>query len=322
MIAKAELHVHAEGSIPPSLVTKLANKNKLAIPSHIFGPNETYIWKDFLDFLKTYDIASNVLQSGDDYYAIIYDYLVRSAKTGAIYCELMISPDHARLCGIPYEDMLDGCVRAIDQARADTGIEGRLIITCVRHFGLDDCIKVAELAAKRSHPYIYTIGMGGDEVNFPNRLYAKPFHIAHEAGLLCTTHAGEMGGPESVWEAINYLPVKRIGHGVRSIEDPNLIAALIERDITLEVCPGSNIALRVYPDFASHPLRALQEAGVRTTLNSDDPPFFNTHLAHEYHLAEHTFGFNRHDLLQFTRNAILASFVDEKTKQQLLTKLG
>lgn len=321
MIPKAELHVHAEGSISPSLVTQIANKNKIAVPSHIFGPNETFIWKDFLDFLKTYDVASNVLQTGDDYYTIIHDYLVRSAKTGGIYCELMVSPDHARLCGIPYEDMLDGCIRAIDQARKETGIEGRLIITCVRHFDVDACIKVAELAVRHPHPYVVGFGMGGDEQGFPNRLFPKPFQIAHEGGLHCTTHAGEMLGAESVWEAINYLPVTRIGHGVRSIEDPNLIQTLIERDITLEVCPGSNIALRVYPDFASHPLRALYEAGVKVTLSSDDPPFFNTHLAHEYHLAEHTFGFGKDDLLQFTRNSINASFVDDATKKQLLAKI-
>lgn len=322
MIAKAELHVHAEGSLPPSLVARLAEKNKLAIPTHIFGPNETFIWKDFLDFLHTYDIASNVLQSGDDYYTLIYDYLARTAKAGSIYTEFMISPDHARLCGISCEDMLAGCIRAIDDARRDHNIEGRLIITCVRHFGLEDCIKVAKLAAKHKHPYIVGFGMGGDEVNFPNRLFAKPFQIAHEAGLQCTTHAGEMVGPESVWEAINYLPVKRIGHGVRSIEDPNLIAALIERDITLEVCPGSNIALGVYPDFASHPLRVLYDAGVRVTLSTDDPPFFNTHIEHEYHLAEHTFGFSPSELLQLTRNSIVASFADDATKQQLLTRLG
>ena len=163
--------------------------------------------------------------------------------------------------------------------------------------------------------------MGGDEVNFPNRQFSKPFQIAHEGGLQCTTHAGEMLGAESVWEAINYLPVKRIGHGVRAIEDANLIQTLIERDITLEVCPGSNIALQVYPDFASHPLRALYEAGVKMTLNSDDPPFFNTHLAHEYHLAEHTFGFQPKELIQFTRNAITSSFADAATKDMLLRKL-
>lgn len=321
MIPKAELHVHAEGSLPPSLVAQIANKNKIAVPSHIFGPNETYVWKDFLDFLKTYDVASNVLLTGQDYYTLIYDYLARSAKNGGIYCELMVSPDHARLCGIPYEDMLDGCIRAIDQARKDCGIEGRIIITCVRHFDVDACIEVAKLAVNHPHPYVVGFGMGGDEMNFPNRNFTKPFQIAFEGGLQCTTHAGEMVGPESVWEAINYLPVTRIGHGVRSIEDSKLIDTLIEKNITLEVCPGSNIALRVYPDFASHPLRALHEAGVKVTLNSDDPPFFNTHLAHEYHLAEHTFGFTPKELIQFTRNAVEASFADNDTKKQLLAKL-
>lgn len=323
MIPKAELHLHIEGSMTPSLVTKLAKRNKIDVPSHIFGENETFIWKDFLDFLNVFDVASSVLKTPEDYRDMVYDYLARCAKDGAIYVEFFLSPDHAALCGLSYQDHLQGAVQGIDDARKDFGIEARILITCVRHFGVEKCIKVAEDAVKNPHPYVVGFGMGGDEINFAPGQFAKAFQIAHEAGLGCTSHAGEFGGPESVWESITHLPITRVGHGVRSIEDANLIEALIERDITLEVCPGSNISLGVYPDFASHPLNKLRAAGVRVTLSSDDPPFFATTLGNEYEvIARNHFGFQDSDLLEMTRNSIHASFAEQALKDKLLAKLG
>ena len=138
VLPKAELHLHIEGSMTPSLVTKLAKRNKLDIPTAIFGKNETYVWKDFLDFLHTFDVASSVLKTPEDYHDMVYDYLMRIAKEGAIYSEIFLSPDHAALCGLSYEDHLAGTVKAIDNARDDFGIECRIIITSVRHFGAEN----------------------------------------------------------------------------------------------------------------------------------------------------------------------------------------
>lgn len=322
MIPKAELHLHIEGAMTPSLVSKLAKRNNIAVPEHIFGANETYVWRDFLDFLKTFDVASSVLKTTQDYRDMVYEYLAGIAKQGAIYNEFFLSPDHAALCGLSYEDHLAGAVQGIDDARKDFGIESRILITCVRHFGPEKCEEVAKKAVKYSHPYVVGFAMGGDEVNFPPKAFSKAYHIAHDAGLGCTAHAGEMGGPESVWEAITHLPITRVGHGVRSIEDVNLIQTLIERDITLEVCPGSNIALGVYPDYASHPFNKLRAAGVRVTLNSDDPPFFATTLGQEYNVnAKQHFGLSEMELLQITRNAIYASFAEPELKEILLAKV-
>jgi len=322
MIPKAELHLHIEGSMTPSLVSKLAKRNKLDIPHHIFGENETFVWKDFMDFLNTFDVASSVLKTTEDYRDMVYDYLKRCAEEGAIYVEFFLSPDHAALCGLSYEDHLQGSIQGIDDARNDFGIESRIIITCVRHFGVEKCEQVARDAIKYAHPYVVGFGIGGDEMNYPAAQFAKAFQIAHEGGLGCTAHAGEMAGPESVWEAITHLPITRVGHGVRAIEDPNLIQTIIERDITLEVCPGSNIALGVYPNFAAHPLNKLRDAGVRITLNSDDPPFFATTLGHEYDVIAKThFDLTDNDLLHITRNAISASFAEDALKEKLLAKL-
>ncbi len=321
MLPKAELHLHIEGSMTPSLVTKLAKRNKLDIPTAIFGKNETYVWKDFLDFLHTFDVASSVLKTPEDYHDMVYDYLMRIAKEGAIYSEIFLSPDHAALCGLSYEDHLAGTVKAIDNARDDFGIECRIIITSVRHFGAEKCEQVAKQAVKYAHPYVVGFGIGGDEAGFPPAQFAKAFQIANEAGLGCTAHAGEMTGADGVWEAITHLPITRLGHGVRAIEDANLIETIIERDITLEVCPGSNIALKVYPNFAAHPFNQLRNAGVRVTLNADDPPFFATTLGNEYEvIARQNFGLNDNDLLEITRNAIHASFAAPELKEKLLER--
>jgi adenosine deaminase len=164
------------------------------------------------------------------------------------------------------------------------------------------------------HPYVVALGMGGDEGKFAPAEFAPAYRLAHENGLGCTIHAGEVRGPESVWAAIRDLPVTRIGHGVRSSEDPKLLEELVRRGIALEVCPGSNLALGLYPNRAAHPLHRLIEAGVRVTLSSDDPPFFHTTLGTEYDNA----GLDAAALRKITRTAIEVSFAEEMLKAKLL----
>jgi adenosine deaminase len=168
------------------------------------------------------------------------------------------------------------------------------------------------------HPYVVGFGMGGDEARFAPIDFAPAYRLAHEHGYGCTVHAGEVMGPESVWAAIRDLPVTRIGHGVRSADDPVLMEELARRGIVLEVCPGSNVALGLYPDRASHPLHRLIDAGVRVTLNSDDPPFFHTTLGTEYDLA----GLDEKRLRDIARTTIEASFAGEATKRQLLERIS
>ena len=168
------------------------------------------------------------------------------------------------------------------------------------------------------HPYVVGYGMGGDEAKFTPADFAPAFRLARDHGLGCTVHAGEVVGPESVWASIDCLPVTRIGHGVRSADDPALMAELARRGTVLEVCPGSNVAMGLYPDRASHPLHRLIDAGVAVTLNSDDPPFFHTTLGNEYDKA----GLDPAALRNIARTALQASFADEVTKRRLLKEIG
>lgn len=321
-IAKVELHGHLEGCIYPQVVRRIAERNGITLKDELFTADDTFAWNDFVEFLGAYDEASFCLRSGEDYEEITYEYLKQCAAEGVIYLETFASPDHAAAVGISYDDMIQGCARAIDRAEAEFGIVGRVIISCVRHLGPEQAVIVAQLTADNPHPYVVGFGMGGNESMFTQTDFAPAFEIAAAAGLGCTTHAGEVVGPESVWDAIDNLPVTRIGHGVRSVEDADLLVALKERGIALEVCPGSNLALDVYPDWASHPLNRILDAGINVSLNSDDPPFFATTAGTEYQNAVDHFGITTETLKEISRMAVRDSFADADTKEKLLARIG
>jgi adenosine deaminase len=316
-VPKVELHVHLEGTAPPDLIRRLAERNGLPVPEGVFAAPDLFAYTDFLDFLKTYDKAASVIRTGEDYRDITYEYLVSCAAEGGIYVELTASPDHAKLVGLSDEEHLDGIARGIDDARAESGIEGRILISCVRNFGVEPALRVARYAAERPHPYVVGFSMAGDEENYPPGAYAEAFELAAAAGLGCTVHAGEWAGPESVREGLG-LPVSRIGHGVRSIEDPALVEELAGLGTVLEVCPTSNVVLGIYPTYEEHPLPRLRDAGVQVTLGSDDPPYFGATIGGEYALCAEHYALDDEALRGITRTAIEAAFCEEKLKEGLM----
>jgi adenosine deaminase len=321
-LPKAELHLHLEGAAGPDLVRRLAARNKMTLPDTLFNGDGDFDWNDFLHFLQVFDVASSVIKTPQDYRDLTYEYLMASAAEGGIYAELMSSPDHAAQAGMSYTDHLDGIAQGIVDAKADSGVEARIIVTCVRHFGVDRAMAVAREAVANPHDLVTGFGMGGDEAGFPPEQFADVFRIARdEAGLRCNAHAGEFGGPESVRGALTSLPVERLGHGVRSIEDPALVAELADLGTVLEVCPMSNIATGVFPDYADHSLPKLMAAGVRCTLSSDDPPYFGSSIGREYANAKDVFGFDDDTLRGFTRTSLEAAFVDDETRTRLLGRL-
>jgi len=319
-VAKVELHVHLEGTAPPELVRRLAARNGLPIPDEMLSEDGMFHYTDFDHFLRTYDLAASVIRTGEDYRDITYEYLRDCARDGAIYVELTASPDHAALVGLSDEEHIDGIARGIDDARAKHGIEGRILISAVKNFGLAQAVRVARYAAARPHPYIVGFSMAGVEVGNPADLYAEPYAIAAASGLGCTVHAGEWDGPASVRAALK-LPVTRIDHGVRAIEDPSLVAELARRRMVLNTCPTSNVVLGVFPDFASHPLPALRAAGVRLTLGADDPPYFGATIGGEYEVCAEHFGWGEEDLREVTRTALDAAFCDEELKTALRARV-
>ncbi|MGZ6696835.1 MAG: adenosine deaminase [Solirubrobacteraceae bacterium] len=320
-VPKVELHVHLEGTATPDLVRRIAERNGLRLPGGLLAAHDRFAWRDFLDFLKTYDMAASVIRTGEDYRDVTYEYLAACAAEGAIYVELIASIQLARAAGLDDAEHWEGIAAGIDDARRDHGIEACVLSSCIRNFGVDGALEVAEHTAGRPHPYVVGFQMAGDEAGYPPEPFADAYAIAARAGLGCTVHAGEWAGPASVRGAMELPGVTRISHGVRAIEDPALVAELARRGIVLETCPTSNVVLGVYDSFDAHPLPALRAAGVRVTLASDDPPYFGASIGGEYAVAHERLGFSEDDLRAVSTEAVRASFAEHALREELLGRL-
>ncbi|CAG1010706.1 MAG: adenosine deaminase [Rhizobiaceae bacterium] len=319
MILKAELHCHIEGAASPELVIRQARKYN-ADPTP-FIRNGSFVWHDFTSFLAAYDFSADLFRSEEDYALLADQYLTSLARDGAIYSEFFTSPDHARRAGLSPAAYTNALGEGIARAKAKTGIESRMIVTGVRHFGVESVEQAARFAARCGHPLVTGFGMAGEERFGDFEDYVRAFEIAREAGLGITVHAGELAGWESVAAAIDFIRPSRIGHGVRAIENPDLVRRIADAGIVLECCPVSNVELKVFDGFANHPFARLRTAGCKVTLNSDDPPYFWTSLKREYDVAREHFGLDDKALTAITRTAIEAAFVDRKTRAALLARL-
>lgn len=324
-VPKVDLHVHLEGTISPQMVLRLAERNKIPVPPHLIK-NNSFVWESdgtasgaLVAFLHSYDAATSVMKCAADYADITHDYLTRSAREGCIYAEITISPDHGLMVGLSYPEMLDAITQGYDRAKKETGIEARLISTCVRHFGPAQALEAARLTRDHPHPLVTGFGMAGDENAYTPADFKPAFDLS---GLACrTAHAGEAAGPDSIRAVQKALNVRRFGHMVRAIEDPALMEELKKIDAVPEICVSSNLVLGVFKSYAAHPLRKFFDAGFKVTLGSDDPSFFHTGIGHEYKMAQEKFGFSDKELRQVSRNAIEEAFVDEATRNRLLEKL-
>ncbi|TIM04658.1 adenosine deaminase [Mesorhizobium sp.] len=319
MPLKAELHCHIEGAAAPELVIRQAQKYGKDTSPYI--QDGSFVWHDFTSFLAAYDFSSDLFRTEEDYARLADHYLTSLARDGAIYSEIFTSPDHAGKAGLSPKAYTDALGEGMARAKAKTGIEGRMIVTGVRNAGVESIEQAARFAARCGHPLVTGFGVAGDERMGDLEDYVRAFEIAREAGLGITVHAGELMGWESVKAALDHIRPARIGHGVRAIENPDLVRRIADEGVVLECCPSSNIALRVFDSFADHPFPALLAAGCKVTLNSDDPPYFRTSLKREYDIAAEHFSMNDKALAAVTRTAIDAAFVDRKTKAMLLGRL-
>lgn len=312
----AELHCHIEGAALPALVEAQAAKYSTDISAVI--RDGAYVWRDFADFLKCYEAAAGLFRTAEDYALLAETYLAEIAAAGAIYGEFFVSPVPPFNPALAPEAYLEGTIEGLKRAKARHGIEARLILTGIRHAGPEAVEAAARFAVRHKSHWLTAFGMAGEERMHHPKDFARAFDIARDGGLGITVHAGEWRGPEEVAAALDHLRPSRIGHGVRAIYSDDLVKRLAEERIVLECCPGSNIALGVFPSFAEHPYPRLRAAGVRVTLNSDDPPYFWTSLAREYAIAREHFAMGEAELLADTRTAIEAAFVDEATRAVLL----
>jgi adenosine deaminase len=320
MIPKVELHLHLEGAAPPAFIRGLAKEKHINIDG-IFDERGNYAFTDFWHFLKVYEAATSVLTTPEDYARLTRAVLAESAASGVIYTEAFLSPD---FCGgrdlSAWREYLHAIAEAAADAERADGIVLRGIVTCIRHFGPARARETALCAAETVGEFLTGFGIAGDERAGKLADFAWSFDCAREAGLGLTAHAGEWNGPAEVRDALA-LGVARIGHGVRAATDDALVDHLAETGTVLEVCPGSNVALGIYPTFRAHPIGRLYDGGVKVTVSTDDPPFFHTTMAREFDELHRAFDWDDGVFATLNRTAIDAAFCGDDLRKAIIRRL-
>jgi len=320
---KIELHVHMEGSIRPETLLKLARRNEVTLPaSNLDGLREWYHFVDFPHLIQVYKTIGTCLRTVEDIELIAREFLQGQYEQNILYTEATYTPYvQYKVNKISFKDQIAAINRARKWAEDTLGVKMNLTIDISREVPEEDGMLTADWAIEGMAYGVTGLGLGGPEAGNPPEKFKRAFERALQAGLHSIPHAGEVAGPESIWGALRALKAERIGHGVRCLEDPILVEELRQRQIPLEVAPTSNVCLKVASSFADHPLPRLIKAGLYVTLNSDDPPMFNTTLTDEYLQVVEVFGFSIAQCQTLVMNALEASFLAADEKNQLRDKI-
>jgi adenosine deaminase len=316
---KVELHVHLEGSIHPPTLLQLAERNRVTLPARdLAGLHQWYTFVDFDHFVEIYFTIASCLKSGDDIELIAREFLIGQAAQNIRHSDVTYtSITQYKYSHIPFADQIAGLARARRWAEKELGVTLSLVFDIPRQFPADEGMIVADWAIRGMSDGVVGFGLGGAEAGNPPEKFRAAFARARAAGLVSVPHAGELVGPASIWGALRALGAQRIGHGVRCLDDPNLVAYLREHQIPLEVCPSSNVCINVVPSFEQHPLPRLIDAGLYVTLNSDDPPMFNTTLTDEYLKVARQFGFGADELERLVLNGVRVALLPEKRRAEM-----
>lgn len=320
-LPKIELHVHIEGTLEPEMMFDLAQRNHIQLPyKSIQEIHDAYHFNNLQSFLDIYYQGANFLNSEQDFYDLMWAYLNKANEQNVRHAEIFFDPQTHTRRGIPFEVIFNGLVSAKEDARQKLGITSELIMCFLRHLSPEDAINTLDQALPFKEK-IFGVGLDSSEVGRPPSLFTDVFDRAQKEGYIPVAHAGEEGPAEYVWEAINLLNVKRIDHGVRSIEDPKLIDYLVENQIPLTVCPLSNIKLCVFDDMSNHNIKQLLDLGVRVTINSDDPAYFGGYMNENFYATQEGLNLSKEDLYQISCNTIQASFLENDRKDALKREL-
>ena len=342
-LPKAEVHVHLEGTFELIDLLELAKNAGVPLP----GPARslfdigTHYTPDIPEvtsgggaatgvgvgglggFLRFLDWQCGLVRTPEDVARTAYRFAARQSASGVRYSDVIINPTHWSTWRGNEIELLDALGQGLIEAEQDGLCSANLAVSLLRSQTSSEALDLVERVIAESPARVVALSVDGDEkaTGRTGEKFHDAFELAKAAGLRRTVHAGESSGPEGVWDAIDLLSAERVDHGVRSIEDPRLVQTLIERGISLGICPRSNLTLGIYDGWDSHPLPALLEAGVIVTLNTDDPAPLGTTLVHDWSAAATAFGFGRAELVQFARNSITASFASDVVKLGLLAEL-
>lgn len=320
-IAKAELHIHIEGSLEPELIFALAQRNGVALPyPNVEALRAAYAFTDLQTFLDIYYAGASVLLHEVDFFDMAWAYFLRAQADNVIHAELFFDPQTHTARGVPIGTVINGLTRACEQAQAQLGISSHLILCFLRHLSEDDALATLEAAI----PYraqIVGVGLDSSEIGHPPTKFANVFARCRALGLRVVAHAGEEGPPDYIWQALDVLKAERIDHGVRCLEDPALVQRLAASRVPLTVCPLSNLKLCVVSDLAQHPMKRLLDAGLCATVNSDDPAYFGGYMNANFVQTVEALSLDSKDVVQLARNSFEASFVDTEHRATLIKKM-
>lgn len=321
-LPKVELHVHLEGTATPEFWKKLLEKHNSLDPIPSLSELEKrYQFRTFLDFLEVFRDVLFSFRTPGDFYDLTVSFLNDLVKQNVRYCEVMLTPWFVAQRGIDYFELMAEIDRAAKEIEAEAEIEMKLILDGPRNFGPEVVKEVFDMAVADKTGRVIGVGLGGDEKNFPAEWFANEFEFARSHGLNVIAHAGETAGEASMLNAIEKLKVSRIGHCLAIPAKSKLENTIFENNITLDLCPWSNVATRVIDEIGDHPMFDYFSRGYPITLNSDDPGMFGTSITKEYQTMVDLYGLSRQQLAQISKNAVNGSFLENPKKQRLVGEI-
>ncbi len=320
---KVELHVHLEGSIRPETVLKLAQRHGVELPANdLEGLRDWYRFRDFPHFVEIYVAVSKCLRTPDDIELIAREFLEGQAAQNVFHSEATYSATTIEKHNkIPWPDQHAALKRALEYGRKELGVTANFILDIVRGDPAERALELAHWVVDAKDDGVCALGLAGIEKLCPADQYKSAYQFVHDAGVPIVPHAGETKGADSMVEVIQATQPVRIGHGVRCLEDRNLVNELRDRQIPLEVNPTSNICLGIFPSLDEHPLPQLLDEGLYVTINSDDPPMFGTTISEEFYRCSKAFGFNKDILWSLSLNAANAALISDTDKRALVARM-
>ena len=320
-LPKAELHLHIEGSLEPDMLFKLAQRNKAEIPFRSVDEiRAAYRFTNLQDFLDIYYQGMNVLRAEEDFFDLTMAYLNRARADNVRHAEIFFDPQGHTERGVPFDTAISGILTALGMAKAQFGMTAKLIMCFLRHLPEEDAFATLR-QAENWLDRIEGVGLDSSEVGHPPSKFARVFKAAKERGLKLVAHAGEEGPPEYVHEALDLLAIDRLEHGNRSLEDHTLVGRLARAEMTLTVCPLSNLKLCVVKDMREHPIKRMLDLNLRATVNSDDPSYFGGYMNDNFRAVIDALDLSRDDVKTLARNSFLGSFLSDGEKRAHLAAI-
>lgn len=319
---KAELHLHIEGSLEPERIFALAQRNgvPLSYPS-VDALRQAYAFTDLQSFLDIYYAGASVLLQEQDFHDMAWDYLLKAKADNVVHVEMFFDPQTHTDRGVPFEVVINGLSSACERANVELGVSAALIMCFLRHLSEEAAFDVLEQSLPHQH-LLKGVGLDSSERGHPPEKFARVFERCRDLGLHLVAHAGEEGPPEYIRNALDILKVERIDHGVRCLEDPELVKRLAREGMALTVCPLSNVKLCVFQNMGQHNIKALLDAGLKVTINSDDPAYFGGYVNQNYLAIFAALPLGVADAYTLARNSLEASFVSPEVKAGWVTQLN